>query len=69
MGARRRWKRPFAFPRLCTTGAVYVHSLGDAGEERAKAAYGAHEDRLSTRKSTDDPTHVFRMHQHILPPV
>jgi hypothetical protein len=69
VGARRRWKRPFDFPILFTTGAVDVNSLGDESEERAKAAYGAHYDRLIALKRKYDPTHWFRMHQHIKPTV
>jgi FAD/FMN-containing dehydrogenase len=46
-----------------------VNSLGDEGEERAKAAYGANYDRLIALKRTYDPTNLFGMHQNIKPTV
>ncbi len=38
-----------------STGGVYVHILGDEGEERVKAAYGANYERLVALKNKYDP--------------
>jgi FAD/FMN-containing dehydrogenase len=51
-----------------TTGAVYVNFLGDEGEERVRAAYGASTyDRLAAAKHAYDPTNLFRLNQNIKP--
>jgi FAD/FMN-containing dehydrogenase len=46
---------------------VYVNNLGEEGEERVKAAYGANYDRLLSLKNKYDPTNLFRLNQNIKP--
>jgi hypothetical protein len=50
-------------------GRVYVNNLGDEGEERAKAAYGANYERLVALKNKYDPTNFFRLNQNIKPTI
>jgi len=50
-----------------TTGGVYVNYLGDEGEQRVRAAYGANYDRLAAVKATYDPHNLFRLNQNITP--
>lgn len=47
--------------------SVYVNDLGDEGEDRVRAAYGANFDRLAAIKAKWDPTNFFRMNQNIPP--
>jgi hypothetical protein len=47
---------------------VYVNNLGDEGEDRVKAAYGANYERLLALKGKYDPTNLFRLNQNIKPP-
>jgi FAD/FMN-containing dehydrogenase len=66
--ARELWAaiQPF------TAGGVYVNYLSDArqeGEDRVRAAYGAHYDRLVALKRTYDPTNLFRFNQNLAPAV
>jgi FAD/FMN-containing dehydrogenase len=49
--------------------AVYVNYLGDEGEERVRAAYGAKYERLVALKNKYDPTNFFRMNQNIRPSI
>jgi FAD/FMN-containing dehydrogenase len=53
--------RPFA------TGGVYVNDLGEEGEDRIRAAYGANYDRLARMKARFDPANLFRLNQNIQP--
>ncbi|GGY01062.1 FAD-linked oxidase [Litchfieldella qijiaojingensis] len=46
---------------------VYVNYLGDEGEARVRAAYGANYERLVALKNKYDPANVFRFHQNIKP--
>jgi hypothetical protein len=46
---------------------VYVNNLGEEGEDRVKAAYGANYDRLLSLKNKYDPTNHFRFNQNIEP--
>lgn len=46
---------------------AYVNYLGDEGEARIRAAYGANHDRLRAVKAKYDPTNVFRLNQNIKP--
>lgn len=46
---------------------VYVNYLGDEGETRVKAAYGANYERLKALKNKFDPTNFFRLNQNIKP--
>jgi FAD/FMN-containing dehydrogenase len=63
--ARRLWEAMLPF----STGGVYVNflGLGDAGEDRVRAAYGPNYERLATIKATYDPTNLFRLNQNIAP--
>jgi FAD binding domain/Berberine and berberine like len=47
---------------------VYVNNLGDEGEDRVKAAYGANYERLLALKGKYDPINFFRLNQNIRPP-
>jgi FAD/FMN-containing dehydrogenase len=46
---------------------VYVNYLGDEGESRIRAAYGANYQRLAALKQKYDPTNFFRGNQNIQP--
>lgn len=47
---------------------VYVNYLGEEGEDRIRAAYGAETyDRLARLKQQYDPTNLFRLNQNIKP--
>ena len=51
-----------------STGRVYVNFLGDEGQDRVRAAYGAAKyERLRALKRKYDPTNFFRMNQNIVP--
>jgi FAD/FMN-containing dehydrogenase len=51
-------------------GGVYMNFLGDEGQDRVKAAYGAATyERLVALKDKYDPTNFFRMNQNIKPTV
>lgn len=47
--------------------AVYSNYLGDEGQERARASYGANYKRLSLLKRKYDPSNFFHLNQNILP--
>jgi FAD/FMN-containing dehydrogenase len=60
----RRANAPF------TTGGVYLNFVGDEGEERIKAAFGAERyERLARIKAEYDPHNVFAGNQNIRPMV
>jgi FAD/FMN-containing dehydrogenase len=64
----REWVRNFwsALEPWHTT--VYVNFLGDEGEDRIRAAYGAEKyDRLKALKQKYDPDNFFRLNQNIPP--
>jgi hypothetical protein len=48
---------------------VYVNDLGEEGEDRVKAAYGANYERLVALKNKYDPTNLFRITHNIKPTV
>ena len=68
--ANTRWTRDFfdAMQPFLADG-VYVNYLGQEGEERVRAAYGAKYNRLVALKNKYDPTNFFRMNQNIRPSV
>jgi Berberine and berberine like len=48
---------------------VYVNDLGEAGDERVRAAYGQNYERLVAVKNTYDPTYFFRLNHDIQPTI
>jgi hypothetical protein len=76
----RRWDDPaesesnMRWVRACYSAAepfleegVYVNYLGDEGEARVRAAYGANYARLAAVKHKYDPMNFFRVNQNIRP--
>jgi len=47
--------------------AVYVNNLGEEGDERVRAAFGANYQRLAALKRKYDPTNFFRANQNVPP--
>ena len=64
------WARTFwtAMEPFATSG-VYVNYLGNEGEGRIRASYGANYERLVALKNKYDPTNLFRLNQNIKPTV
>ncbi len=60
---RNLWQaiKPFS------TGGEYVNNLGDDGDDRIGAAYGANLARLVTLKDKYDPENFFRLNANIRP--
>ncbi|MGH7265355.1 MAG: FAD-binding oxidoreductase [Candidatus Rokuibacteriota bacterium] len=76
----RAWREPavsqdnIAWARACygvvepfLEQGVYVNYLGEEGESRVRAAYGANYQRLAALKQKYDPTNFFRANQNIRP--
>jgi len=76
----RMWQDPaesaenMAWGRACYDAAepflengVYVNYLGDEGDPRIRAAYGANYERLVEVKTRYDPTNLFRLNQNVTP--
>jgi FAD/FMN-containing dehydrogenase len=62
------WTRAcFAAMEPFLAGAVYANNLGDEGQDRVRAAYGANYDRLAALKAEYDPTNLFRVNQNVTP--
>jgi hypothetical protein len=62
--ARELWDAFMPF----TSGGVSVNHLGDEGQERGLASYGAETyHRLASLKKKYDPTNLFRLNQNIKP--
>ena len=62
--ARAAWQDMRAF----STGGTYVNFLtAEEGEERTRAAYGMHYERLAQVKAAWDPDNVFRANRNIPP--
>jgi FAD/FMN-containing dehydrogenase len=54
--------------RPYSTGRVYVNFLGEEGQDRVRAAYGAAKyERLRAIKRAYDPMNFFRMNQNVVP--
>jgi FAD/FMN-containing dehydrogenase len=66
-----RWTRDFwEAIHPVSHGGVYVNFLGNEGEERVRAAYGAAKyARLVALKNRYDPTNLFCLNQNIKPTV
>jgi FAD/FMN-containing dehydrogenase len=66
-----RWTRDyFSAMEPFYVGGAYINYLGDEGEDRVKAAYGAAKyQRLTALKNTYDPTNLFHLNQNIRPAV
>lgn len=63
-----RWARDvWTAARPFSTGGVYANNLGDEGEDRVRAAYGANHARLAALKARYDPSNFFRLNQNIRP--
>jgi FAD/FMN-containing dehydrogenase len=52
-----------------SSGGEYVNNLGEEGEDRVRAAYGANYERLAALKKKYDPTNFFRLNANITPTV
>jgi FAD/FMN-containing dehydrogenase len=53
-----------------SAGGAYVNMMmdpSDEGQDRVRASYGDHYDRLATIKATYDPGNLFRVNQNITP--
>jgi FAD/FMN-containing dehydrogenase len=63
------WARNFwDAVRPHSMGRAYVNFLGEEGEDRVRAAYGAEKyARLQALKRRYDPTNFFRMNQNVMP--
>jgi FAD/FMN-containing dehydrogenase len=62
------WTRAFfAAMQPHLDNAVYVNNLGNEGDVRVHAAYGANYERLAALKAKYDPTNLFRMNHNIQP--
>jgi FAD binding domain/Berberine and berberine like len=48
-------------------GGAYVNMMMDEGQERVRASYRDHYDRLAQIKAEYDPTNLFRVNQNIAP--
>jgi FAD/FMN-containing dehydrogenase len=61
-----RWTQAFfeAMEPFMERG-VYVNDLGEEGDERVRAAYGANYARLAALKDKYDPTNLFRMTHNV----
>jgi len=66
--AHAGWARQFFAALEPYQIGVYVNFLGDEGDERVRAAYGAEKyRRLAELKRQYDPTNFFRLNQNIMP--
>ena len=67
-GQHIAWARAFtADMQRFGSGGVYLNFIGDEGEDRIRAAYGTHYDRLAEIKAKYDPNNLFRRNQNIKP--
>ncbi len=62
------WAREYSEElRPTTTGAPYINMIGQEGQARIEAAYGANYERLTRVKQAYDPTNFFHVNQNIVP--
>jgi FAD/FMN-containing dehydrogenase len=61
--AREYWNalHPYA------AGGAYINMMMEEGQDRVRASYGDHYDRLARIKATYDPDNLFRVNQNIKP--
>ena len=50
-----------------SAGGAYVNMMMEEGEDRVRASYGEHYDRLAALKGKYDPNNLFRVNQNIKP--
>lgn len=50
-----------------STGGAYINFMMDEGQDRIRATYGGHYDRLTAIKAKYDPDNLFRVNQNIAP--
>ena len=50
-----------------SAGGAYVNMMMDEGQERVRASYRGHYDRLAAIKAEYDPGNLFRVNQNIQP--
>jgi FAD/FMN-containing dehydrogenase len=50
-----------------SAGGAYINMMMEEGQDRVRAAYGQHYDRLAQIKGTYDPSNLFRVNQNITP--
>ena len=50
-----------------SAGGAYVNMMMEEGQDRVRAAYGEHYDRLAAIKGKYDPDNLFRVNQNIQP--
>ena len=50
-----------------SAGGAYVNFMMEEGDDRIRATYGPHYDRLGAIKATYDPGNLFRVNQNIAP--
>ena len=48
-------------------GGAYVNMMMEEGQERVRASYRGHYDRLASIKAEYDPGNLFRVNQNIVP--
>ncbi|MCD6032927.1 MAG: linked oxidase domain protein [Thermomicrobiales bacterium] len=61
--ARAYWSELHPF----SSGGAYVNMMMEEGDDRVRAAYGDHYDRLRQIKAKYDPDNLFRVNQNISP--
>jgi len=62
------WARRFGQALRPLSAGVYMNFLGDEGQDRVRAAYGAAKyDRLAALKAAWDPENFFRRNQNVRP--
>jgi hypothetical protein len=50
-----------------SAGGAYVNMMMEEGQDRVRASYGDHYDRLAVIKGKYDPNNLFRVNQNITP--
>jgi hypothetical protein len=50
-----------------SAGGAYINFMMDEGEDRVRATYGPHHDRLAAIKAAYDPDNFFHVNQNIIP--